>query len=697
MTKNNMGADEFAISSNTRSQSHQQGDPMAKQNLNFNPPSNSDRDRTSSIQSDTQPLRTDALLQDHHNNNNANSNNIMTYNNDYQNNQQQRFNANNLDYSVPSNSSINDMTGDMDNNNINSTRAPIYEDEVEVDVDVFPRDSPFKNTGSNMNRENLALHQKHQSEARERNLAGGTISLKTAFISLVKGNVGPGCLALPCVFGDDESVGILVSLGILLWVSSIALYVPALLLECQDNLRKQGKNVDTYELMALHTFGNMGEQCVKLFLVLLQVGICTVFLNFIGGAVVVGLDITALGFVDCVYVVSGFALLISLGRSVKAFAIFTKMATAAMLLALLMIFGFTIKHATLHWENSDHTRVKNLQYGFPASEASKFFALAFGNLAYTSATGVGLILPIAKDLKPEDRGKFLKTTRMALITAVVIFALLGVGCAIVFAGKKQDNQFCRNAKSITAELRDMDPPVGPDWLLAGLNGILILAVLLTFPLQLHPAVEVLERWIGIVPDEPKPKAKAKSINSRSTNSLSSLLSGVSSRRRGVQSGRALPAESIALLNGQPSSPQHILEDDDDGDDDVFMPETKKKKGANPIWWRILRAVVVVLTATAAAFVPQLTDIISLVGCITSGALGMVFPVVMDLKVRRQMKLPISCFRWTMGIFSILTGVFAITYGNVFTVLALINPESYANSTTTNTTMFTKTPYGMVEL
>eukprot|EP00040_Diaphanoeca_grandis_P014447 m.73286 g.73286 ORF g.73286 m.73286 type:complete len:597 (-) comp24543_c0_seq1:53-1843(-) len=498
-----------------------------------------------------------------------------------------------------------------------------------------------------------------ESSRATRSSVGG-MSLRTAFISLVKGNVGPGCLALPCVFGDSESVGIIVAVGILVWVSLISLYVPQLLLETQQNLRRAGKVADTYEEMAFHTFGNAGMQCVKTFLVLLQLGICTVFLNFIGDSVVVGLSVSnnILTFPECVYAVGGLALLISLGRSVKAFAIFTKLATAAMVLALLMIFGFTIKHAASHWDPT-HERVRNLQYGPPKNDASKYFALTFGNLAYTSATGVGLILPLAKDLRVEDRPKYLYTTRMALGTAVAIFALLGVGCAMVFAGPAYNNNFCSSTKSITAELRHMSPAPAPNWVLAGLNGVLILAVLLTFPLQLHPAVEVLERWLGILPP-----GTSKPILSP-VNSSGSIT--------GMSGALSINSASRPLLISDPES--------------VSSGAPKRLVKGSPVWWRLLRLVLVVLTATAAAFVPQLTDIISLVGCITSGALGMVFPVLMDLHVRRSLKLKIGCFRICAGVICVLSGVFAISYGNAFTMIALLNPEPVANHSSANHTLY----------
>ena len=79
--------------------------------------------------------------------------------------------------------------------------------------------------------------------------------------------------------------------------------------------------------------------------------------------------------------------------------------------------------------------------------------------------------------------------------------------------------------------------------------------------------------------------------------------------------------------------------------------------------------------TAAAFPSrlQLTLIISMVGCITSGVLGMILPVVIDFHVRRKCNLPISWRRWLMGQVCILAGIICITVANIYTVLDMIKP------------------------
>ena len=81
-----------------------------------------------------------------------------------------------------------------------------------------------------------------------------------------------------------------------------------------------------------------------------------------------------------------------------------------------------------------------------------------------------------------------------MTTAAIIFLLIGAGCALVFSQKGK--QFCTvDCASITALFEEVhddpstDPPL-PMWTLKAVNSLLIVAVLLTFPLQLFPAVQV---------------------------------------------------------------------------------------------------------------------------------------------------------------------------------------------------------------
>lgn len=496
-------------------------------------------------------------------------------------------------------------------------------------------------------------------EHTRRGIEAESITLTSAFISLVKGNVGPGCLALPCVFGDYQTGGIISTSFILVWVSIVSLYVPGLLIGAQKNLRRAGKDAETFEAIAYHSIGPRGGMLVQVFICVLQIGICTVFLNYCGTNLYVGTNLHQLSFQLWVFVCGAFALMISLGRSVKAFTLFTKLATAAMAMALIAVGFFTAQRSILSF---DESRFQHIQYWPPEKNPTQKLVLAFGNLAYTSATGVCLILPIGNALSPEMYGRrYLTIVRLAIGTAIGIFVLLGIGVSLVFAGNKKHNNFCKNSQSITAVFREMadHPEEGvaelpiPDVVLDLINGVLIAAVLLTFPLQIHPAIEVLEKAIGVGPHAANDNSK-----SREPSPMKTAPAAVVDERSALL---CVQASGIQSLDVQAPLVR------------VALPSRTKIALGGPVYWRLLRVVMMGVICTSAAFVPKLTTIISLVGCLTSGMLGMILPVIIDHKIRKQQGLHISWRRYLLGVATVLSGVFAITVGNYFTILELLDP------------------------
>lgn len=541
----------------------------------------------------------------------------------------------------------------------NYDRAPVYTDPY--------NDSELKKSPSRRTSMTLVEHDPKMESPRRKpkyKRVAGSISLATAYISLVKGNVGPGCLALPCVFGGYDTGGIIPTTVILLWLGGIALYVPGLLVGSQRNLREMGKDAETFEALAFHSIGRKGAVIVQLFICLLQIGICMVFLNYVGDNLYNGIALTQLPEEGWVFISAGFALAISLGRSVKAFAVFVKIATLAMVIALLSIAFFTIQKASLDFNSN---RFNHLTFGFSPDTPAERISIAFGNLAYTSATGTCLILPLGNALDPDDYGRrYLTVVRMALGTAMAIFLLLGVGVSLVFSQSRKNNHFCAGSDSITSVFREMaDHPYGdehplpiPDVVLDVINAILVVAVLMTFPLQLHPAVEVLEKALNVGPMAANDNSEFRDAD---VDELSVLLNDTEDSNdhwlgpkiRSIHTGGD---EQIDVIH-------------------VPLPPRNRQPRGGPIYWRLLRIAVIIVCSLAAAFVPKLSLIISLVGCLTSGTLGMILPVVIDYKIRRMKGMRISRRRMILGIMAIMSGIFAITVGNYYTILAIIDPEA----------------------
>ena len=123
--------------------------------------------------------------------------------------------------------------------------------------------------------------------------------------------------------------------------------------------------------------------------------------------------------------------------------------------------------------------------------------------------------------------------------------------------------------------------------------------------------------------------------------------------------RKLRANSVATSTPTKSRPQ---DEPDDGDDsgsnhsaenllgplrqmyyahhaDVESQKSKSKEKRrygclDPLLWRLLRLTLVGVAACLAAFVPGLTKIISLIGCLSAGMLGELLPAHSERSLRQ---------------------------------------------------------------
>eukprot|EP00039_Didymoeca_costata_P029002 m.22851 g.22851 ORF g.22851 m.22851 type:complete len:628 (+) comp7444_c0_seq4:216-2099(+) len=511
-------------------------------------------------------------------------------------------------------------------------------------------------------------------EVKETNLS---ISKFSAFVSLVKGNVGPGCLVLPCVFSD---AGIVAATGALVLVSFMALIAPWLLIDAKRNLEliasesgKAGKKTSTYEDIAKATLGRRGGHIAKVSTCALQLGICTVFLHYVAENANAMYD--GISMQEWSFIFAGLALLISLGRSVRALNRFTLVATAAMTLALITVF-----YITAAWI-PHHVTLKDITHQRPLLPNSILpVVIAVGNLAYTGSTGVCLLLPIENALSEKDKKSFLSIAMSALAVASLIFLLIGAGCSLVFASKT--TPLCsEDCSSVTALF--MIHNYGSHDVLMVLNGLLICGVLLTFPLQLFPAVSTLENYLHIGPEasvgkkaptvlqviragQHRPRASTAVYKTSNIDDLKKI--NKVKKRAVTYAGATIPTMGSGAINSAPPKVE------------VSEEKDKRRYGRwDPVLWRMLRLFLVAVAATAAAFIPDLTIIISLVGCCTSSILAMLLPVWMNMVSRRKAGIRNSIGVILIYILFIIMGIFTLTVGNAFTMIKLVRAFSTPNN------------------
>ncbi|RQM28124.1 hypothetical protein B5M09_012781, partial [Aphanomyces astaci] len=119
-------------------------------------------------------------------------------------------------------------------------------------------------------------------------------------------------------------------------------------------------------------------------------------------------------------------------------------------------------------------------YGNPCIRTTLCRMIRVGTAVY-SFEGIGLVLPLEKDMQDKDR--FRQVLRWTMWFVLTLFLCLGELPVLAFG--VIDNG------SMTAVLQQYVP----GWPVALANVLLAMACLFTFPIQLYPALEVLEKLL----------------------------------------------------------------------------------------------------------------------------------------------------------------------------------------------------------
>jgi amino acid permease len=381
------------------------------------------------------------------------------------------------------------------------------------------------------------------------------ISEFDAIQHLIKGNLGPGCLNIPHAFAMS---GWVLGLFLFVLVALQGIYSMVLLVYCKQWIRADqkrrlqtrestGNNNDnteenphesttkeivTFMDVAYATHGRAGSICVQILLFILQAGVCCVFLSLI----VTNLHASVPTWDKewCVCLVTVLLLVIVLVRDLKELKwlslganclMVTAILTAAMS-ALWVLFGSDNNANGDDDNNNNNEPAKAKKWtNNPAAIA------AFVSSMFYSFEGIGLVIPVEnsfvgysndKDKRgdgdgnpsgsgnPEsplppggDDGETTETEREELRIAArtrsfvspVLFASMGiVALLFLLIGATCGPAFPDIVDgSVTAYLTTKYP--NSLWYQIVNAGVMV-AVFLTFPLQLTPAMEVLGEWFG---------------------------------------------------------------------------------------------------------------------------------------------------------------------------------------------------------
>lgn len=341
-----------------------------------------------------------------------------------------------------------------------------FQDEVGEHMDLVGNPSGGGSDESHQpTNSNLPLHLQGQPR----------ITWFDASMHLIKGNLGPGCLNLPHAFGLS---GWLLGSGLFLLVAVQGIYSMMLLAECKQLLVATNRPVYTFMDVAQVSLGPKGHAFVQMFLFILQAGVCCVFLSLIATNMRAQ---TSLSQNASVAVVTCALLFVVLIRTMKDLRWLSTTANVFMLTAILTA------------AVSGISEVVQDDIPLPNKGTSDLGDVAtFISSMFFSFEGIGLVLPVENTFtvsefpdEIEEANHFYRTGILpgAMSVVGILFWIIGFFASWGFPDIENG--------SITAFLAEQFPD--QPWFKA-VNAMVMLAVFLTFPLQLTPALEVLEEW-----------------------------------------------------------------------------------------------------------------------------------------------------------------------------------------------------------
>ncbi|KAJ9467403.1 Amino acid transporter ANTL1 [Diplonema papillatum] len=306
-----------------------------------------------------------------------------------------------------------------------------------------------------------------RSSMGERKLASAhahEYSTTKAAFHIFKGNVGAAIFSLSDAY---DKAGFVAGTGIILFFAIVCVHCMLLLVECKQTLNNP--HVQTYGQVANAAFGRRGKHVVDIFIVVTQLGFCCTYYQFASGMLhnVVGPVSVTAWILIMVPVATGLTFLPNMKKLVPA-AIFATMAT---LFSLVVVYGYAVQEVV---------QTPALDRQVVAFTSPWKWPIAMGN-AISAFEGIGLVLPIENGIR--DKTKF---PRLITLTFVIISALyisFGVAGYVAYATPLE-----ASGGSVT----DVIPS---NWLTGLVRLGMAVAILLTFPIQFFPAIQVIEGWL----------------------------------------------------------------------------------------------------------------------------------------------------------------------------------------------------------
>jgi hypothetical protein len=287
--------------------------------------------------------------------------------------------------------------------------------------------------------------------------------------------------------------------GLFFVVAVQGIYSMWLLLQCKNALvsrensnsivSRENSNsaVQTFMDVAHSALGPWGGRTVEVFLFILQSGVCCVFLSLLSTNLRAALP--ALSSSLAVLIVTLALSITVLLRFLKDLVWLSLLANVIMVLAILTACVAGTVQLFL-----DESNRGDAMSAVPNSSGPWTFSAAttFTSDMFFAFEGIGLVLPIENSFatsaqQQQNRSQFLSfgtiLIRSMSLTAL-LFLVVGVPTSLGFPDIRTG--------SVTAYLQQRFPH--QLWF-SVINDLVMVAVALTFPLQLQPALQVIDRWL----------------------------------------------------------------------------------------------------------------------------------------------------------------------------------------------------------
>jgi hypothetical protein len=376
----------------------------------------------------------------------------------------------------------------------------------------------------------------------------------------------------------------------------------------------------TYPDVGDFLYGKQFQSYIAVCVCVQQLAICTVFLSFIGENLLAVLErLDAAPWLDSHAMVTTLALPAVLSLSFLPNLRSLSPVMAAGTILMLLGFGSLAVVGGIEWADRPE----------PPTVNPPQVPLAICAILY-SYEGICLVLPIESAMKePKD---FQKAFVWSMATVATILAAVASLSVLAFGNVTNG--------SITAFLLDFyrhDPSI--TWWLMLANTAVSISILLTYPIQLFPALELMGPWLSRNMIFGKKAGLGADVAEESD-----LL--------GFEPLPPLPEHDTASLDSIPSQHDYgdydDVKNDENGDSDdgmeddlsrtmvssvtTFFPEMTMP-GDSPQ----LRLVLVFLTYFVAVVIPDVQTLISLAGAVAGSSTALLIPPIMELAWIRHLQ------------------------------------------------------------